>query len=88
MTTSILQQSSSQLLNWSHFQVVPPPSGFLNVGSALNGALTTIGNLFMGLGTFIWSVVSWLFQIALNPSFIMDPLFKLNFRRANQADMP
>ncbi len=76
MAASVLQQSSNQLLNWNHFLVVSPPSGFLNVGSALNGALTTIGNLFMGLGTFIWSVVSWLFQIALNPSFIMDPLFK------------
>ncbi len=75
MAASFLQESSS-LLNWNHFMIVSPPSGFLNVGSALNGALTTIGNLLMGLGTFVWGVVSWLFQIALNPSFIMDPLFK------------
>ena len=54
--------------------VVAPPSGFMDIGGALNGALTDVGNLFMAIGTFVWNVASWFFSIAIDPAFIVNPL--------------
>ena len=48
----------------------------MDIGGALNGALTDVGNLFMAIGTFVWSVASWFFSIAIDPAFIVNPLIR------------